>query len=295
MPNTLAHLGVQSIISKTIFRPVDVKWVGLGCIIPDLPWIIQRLVHPLGLVDPVDLRLYVIIQSSLLFSLLPAAAIALQVRNGRKIFLVLAVNILLHLLLDPTQTKWANGTHLAAPFSWHLLQFGWYWPEDRTTLVLTLAGLVLFPLFAWQDRNREIVISGIKKHRVAGGILGACYLLLPLLLLQGPLRADNHYTATLKNTCRSGLAIEIDRKPYRAGDRTIIALNDERFRLEGGLPDHDCTLSLQGVFRDHHTILVSKYHVHSGRRDIFSIIGLAMVLFSWLLALLRKRIRMGQA
>ena len=118
------------------------------------------------------------------------------------------------------------------------------------------------------------------------------YLVLPPFFLQGPLRADNHFSATLEKTDREGAVIEIDRKSYRAKDQTITALNHERLNLRGELPDHDAKISLQGRFIDQHTILVSKYHVHSRWRDIFSIIGLGLVLLSWLLALLDKRIRM---
>ncbi len=71
MPNTLAHLGVQTLWSKAILPRADFKWISLGCILPDLPWIVQRIVT-LGLpgVNPVELRLYWIVQASLGFSLL---------------------------------------------------------------------------------------------------------------------------------------------------------------------------------------------------------------------------------
>jgi hypothetical protein len=292
MPNTLAHFGIQTLTSKAVFRPADIKWIGLGCLIPDLPWIIQRLIHPLNMVDPIELRLYVIIQSSLFFSLLFAAAVSLQAKNSSKIFLLLGFNCLLHLLLDPTQIKWANGTHLLAPFSWQLTNFGCYWPEQLPSLLLTLAGLIIFPVFAWKNRHREILFIRDRKRQSTGFLLLAIYLLLPLIFLNGPLASNNHFTATLQAGNRTGAFIEIDRKPYHAATRTILTLSDEQLKIQGdNLPKHDTKISIQGNFIDNNTILISKYHVHSPMRDIYSKIGISMLLISWLLALFDKRIR----
>ena len=44
MPNTLAHMGVARLTSLALFRDADAKWIYIGCVIPDIPWIIQRLV-----------------------------------------------------------------------------------------------------------------------------------------------------------------------------------------------------------------------------------------------------------
>ena len=68
MPNTLAHLGVQGIATRSVLRDADLKWIYLGCIIPDVSWIIQRLVrYVIPNIDLYDLRLYAIVQASLLF------------------------------------------------------------------------------------------------------------------------------------------------------------------------------------------------------------------------------------
>ncbi len=291
MPNTLAHFGVQSLISKATLQPADIKWIGLGCILPDIPWILQRLIQPLAMVNPVYLRLFVIVQSTLFFSLLPAGAISLQMKQSRKIFIILAVNIFIHLLLDSTQIKWANGTHLLAPFSWKLLHFNWYWPEQFPSLLVTGLGLFLYAYWAWQDRHQAIIILKDNRRRAMGAFLLVLYMLLPLLLLNGPLQANNHFTATLLLEHPAGKAMEIDRKNYRAADHTITTLADTRLQLRGTLPPKDALLSIKGRFINDSTILVSKYHVHSPLRDIFSLIGLGLFSCSWLLAVLQKRIR----
>ncbi len=199
MPDTLAHFGAQILISKAIIQEVDCKWIGLGCLLPDLPWIAQRAVQPFGLVDPVTVRLYAVIQSSLLFSLLLAAAVSLQAEHSRRVFLLLALNCLLHLLLDPLEIKWGNGTMLFAPFSWQLTQFALFWPEDLPSLLLAAAGLFMFPIAVWQDRKRAIRFISDWRRQLAGAAFLLWYLLLPPALFSGPLRADSHYAATLRS------------------------------------------------------------------------------------------------
>jgi len=44
MPNTLAHLAVHGFATRAVLRGADLKWVFVGCVIPDIPWIIQRVV-----------------------------------------------------------------------------------------------------------------------------------------------------------------------------------------------------------------------------------------------------------
>jgi hypothetical protein len=45
VPNALAHLGVQGVATRALLRDADLKWVYIGCIIPDIPWILQRFVR----------------------------------------------------------------------------------------------------------------------------------------------------------------------------------------------------------------------------------------------------------
>jgi hypothetical protein len=292
MPNTLAHFGIQSLFSKALFSRADIKWIGLGCLIPDLPWVGQRFVYWLNIVNPVDLRLYVIILSSFFMTLILAAAISLQVQSSRKIFFLLSCNCLLHLLLDATQIKWANGVHLLAPFSWKLVNFGSYWPEQLPALLLTLAGLTLYPLLAWKDRNRKITILNSGKRQLTGSFLLCVYLVLPCLMLNGPLQENNHFTAVLTANQRAGLPMEIDRKNYHADSHTIEIFTGEQLTLQGkNLPGQDATLSILGKFVAHDTILISKYHVHTPLRDVASMIGISMLIASWLVALFNKRIR----
>ena len=84
MPNTLAHFAVQGPLTQLALRQADARWVVIGCVVPDIPWILRRAIGSLGLpVDPYSLRLYAIVLSSLLFCLIVSALIAaLSVRRS---------------------------------------------------------------------------------------------------------------------------------------------------------------------------------------------------------------------
>ena len=44
MPNTLAHLGVQGFVSQAALKDVDPKLVYAGLIIPDITFVLRRLI-----------------------------------------------------------------------------------------------------------------------------------------------------------------------------------------------------------------------------------------------------------
>ena len=77
MPNTLVHFAAQGALSHGLWRRLDPRFVYLGCLLPDLPWILRRVVVGLGLpADTFDLRLYTMGLASLAVTLLLAAAVS---------------------------------------------------------------------------------------------------------------------------------------------------------------------------------------------------------------------------
>ena len=117
MPNTLAHIGVQGITTRSIFKFSDLKWIYIGCMIPDIPWIIQRYLRTAQIFNLYDVRDYSIILATFLFSIIFSAAISFFSNNYKRVFFILVFSSLFHLLLDPLQIKWANGIHLFAPIN----------------------------------------------------------------------------------------------------------------------------------------------------------------------------------
>jgi hypothetical protein len=288
MPNTLAHLGAQGLATRPLIRAADPKWVYAGCVVPDLPWILQRAAHAVapGL-DPYALRLYATAQSSLAVSLLLCAALAAFSALPRRIFAVLALNSLLHLVLDACETKWANGVHLFAPFSWELLNFGFFWPESLPTYLITALGPIVFAYAWWRRPGKPVGLSFEANRRtLAGAVLLAAYFAAPLALLSGPARADNHSVRTLRERAeRPGRPVAFDRNQYvdHEGGDLLVSFAGEELSVQGTTLDRSAVVSARGAFLDEDPVLVRELHDHAGwPREILSYAGLTLVAASWL-------------
>ncbi|MGZ9157985.1 MAG: hypothetical protein ACXW36_03860 [Nitrospira sp.] len=293
MPNTLGHLGIQAIITRTLIKEADLKWIALGAIIPDIPWITQRLVlsAPITILA-YDVRLYAIVQSSLVFSLILSAALAVVANQPTRTFAILSLGSAMHLILDAFETKWGNGVHFFAPLSWDLSNFGLFWPEDLITYLLSLSGLFYIG-YAWK---RLPVIPLLiawppLRHCLLSGVMFAVYLLLPLPLMSGPEAADNHSVKTLREVSeRAGRGVKIDRPFYRKqpDENRLRIFTGEEFKVQGLEPPSSGTLSVKGRFVNRNTIEIVDYHAHPpGLRDAASYIGLALVIAVWSRALVR--------
>jgi hypothetical protein len=292
MPTTLAHLGVQTGITRALIKDADLKWIALGAMIPDIPWIVQRLAWSAPItIPPYDVRLYAIVQSSLFFSLIVSAALAVLARRPTPTFAILSLGSLLHLILDAMETKWGNGVHFFAPVSWHQSSFALFWPEGLIACLLSLAG-GLFMIYAWNRLPVAPVILAWPplRHGLLSAVLFVSYLGLPLLLMSGPQAADNHYVKTLRVASeRAGRSVEIDRPSYRKQpDSKLRIFTGEEFDVRGLEPTSSGTVSVQGRFVDRNTIEIANYQAHPpGVRDAASYAGLALVVAVWSRALLR--------
>ena len=283
MPNTLVHIGIQGPLNSLLCKGTSSQWMLLGCVIPDIPWITQRALKFVPGLDTYTLRLYSLNQASLFFCLVLAAALALTTRTPLRIFLLLGFNSLLHLLLDATQIKWANGVQLLVPFSWSLLRFDWSWPEHLAYYAATLAGL-LFLAWNW----RKIAATDLQLARPQAGktLIILCLLLFyssgPFLFFKQALQADNHFCGTLMNpTERIGKKIELDRAVFSSEKKEIRAFTREIFALRGPLPGTSGHLSVQGNFIDANTIQVTAFHQHNQYRAQAASLGLLLIAALW--------------
>ena len=125
MPNTLAHIGIQTVLQRSVAPRVQLRWVVVAAAIPDIPWILQRAAATiLPSVDIVDLRSYAIIQSSLFFCIILSIALGAFAERFTQTSAILVSGSFLHLILDAMQTKWANGAQFFAPFDWDVVNWG---------------------------------------------------------------------------------------------------------------------------------------------------------------------------
>lgn len=295
MPNTLVHLGVQGIGNRLISREIDLKWVFLGCIIPDLPWIMRRLlVASVPGIDLYELTLYSAVQASLLFCILLSLVFALLSARPRFVFGILAVNSLFHLLLDAIEIKWGNGVFLLAPLSWQLLSFAWVWPDSVLIAILSLVGLLVGICVLVRPASNSIDVRFKPPRRlVAAILLLLLYALGPLALTDGPSSANLMSIATLQETeWRVGREIRMDRRPYesRADGDVAITLADERLRVVGDRRATNSQVSLIGQFVEPDAIRILELHeYHSPWRDVASYIGLGLLTLVWATTLIREQ------
>jgi hypothetical protein len=287
MPNILAHIGAQGFLTRTILPRADLKLIFLGCLLPDVPWILARVIGglPLG-IDPYSVRLYAIAQASLFVTLFVCGAIAVVSVHHKRVFAILALNVVLHLLLDALQTKWANGVHLFAPFSWEILSFHLFWPESLPTYLLTLAGFA-YACWLWREAIEAPLAfshTSTKKMILSVGLL-LLYFVLPIVFLKGPLAEDNHYVNTLqaKNE-RVGKHVEFDRALYEKGEKVdfLESWGDEEIRILNSQFDYPTRASVRGRFVDTETIKIIEIHEHlSWFRDGSSYIGILLLISIW--------------
>lgn len=292
MPNTIAHFAINGLFTRAVITHSDFKWIYLACVIPDLPWILQRIIKALPFaIDPYDLRAYCIVQSSLLLCVFLCAALAMLAKQRSKVFIILIVGCLLHLLLDAVQIKWANGVVLFAPYNWDLLRFDLFWPESLGTYLLTAVGILYF-IFnlpkTIQPNCQEFKFTLMTISMSA--VLLLIWLILPIMYMQSVYSADNHYISTLKDSNnRTGKEIEIDRNKvvHVDGGIKLKTSYGELISLESIEARKGARISLQGKFINENKIHVDSFHVHSNFRNYASMAGLACVLLVWLVFIFR--------
>jgi hypothetical protein len=293
VPNTLVHFAAQGALSHALWRRLDPRFVYLGCLLPDLPWILRRAVVGLGLpFDSFDLRLYTMGLASLVITLLLAATIAVATAAPRRVFAVLGLNALLHLLLDATEVKFGNGVHLVAPVSWRMTSFDWIAGESALYFALTLGGALLV---AWEiaRRHATAVAFDLRPRRLAAaGALLAAYLLAPLPFLRAIEASDSYSVKTLRERdARPGRGVSLDRTAFLATPAGgLVALwTGERVRATGSLPDHDAIVSLHGTFLEPDVLRVERLVEHRRNRDWPSYLGLVLLALVFLRGAVRPR------
>ena len=285
MPNTLVHFAAQGAASRALWRRLDPRWIYLGCLLPDLPWILRRAVVAASLpVDGFDLRLYTMAQASLAGTLLLCGALALLTAAPRLVLVVLGGNALLHLLLDATEVKWGNGVHLLAPFSWRMTSFGLLPGESVVYVALAIAGALLL---AWEVAAPWRPTLGLDlrpKRLAAAGVLLAAYFLAPLPFFGAVFASDSYSVKTLREVeARPGRTVGLDRTVFvatPAGGR-IRLWTGEEVRAAGRVPSRDATVSLYGTFLAPDVLRVDRLVEHRRDRDWPSYLALVLLGLVW--------------
>ena len=287
MPNTLAHIGTQGLISSGLFRKIDLKWVLLGCILPDIPWIIRRTVLASGMpVSLYDLQLYAIGQSSLFGTIFLAIAVSTFSKNFKRVFFILSFNIILHLLLDSLQVKWGSGVHLLAPFDWKMLSFDLFWPESIPSILMTAAGVffIAYACIKFPVTPGDLVLPK-GKYSVVFAVSIIAYFSLPIALKSMPERADNQFLKTHRQVeLRRDRPIEFERRPFyhKDGKCVIKTIANEELAVYGMEKNCSGVYSAQAVFLNERDMQVIRFHRHwDVYRSTLSYVGLFFIGIYW--------------
>lgn len=281
MPNTLAHLGVNSIFSRSVIRDAELILIYIGAVIPDIPWILQRIIPMFSPnVNLYDLRLYSIVLASLFFSLIFSGFLSLLFENKKKVFLIFALGSLLHLLLDSIETKWGNGVHLFAPFSWKIFNAGFFFPENPVIYLITSLGLIYVVMFWKKSINVKIYFSDFSYQKLfLALLLLIIYFFFPLIFIASVESADNHFIKTLRDKeNRVGKYFEVDRGELlneKNGDKFLTPFK-EKYEIANRDFALSATMSLKAKFISENEIEILDYHLHSNR-DVFSYVGLFII------------------
>jgi hypothetical protein len=274
-----------------VLRDADPRWMYLGCVIPDLPWILQRiLLVAVPGIDPYALWAYLVVQASLFGGLLVCTAAALLTDRFWQTCVILGGNAALHLVLDALQTKWGSGVHFFAPVSWTSTNWGLFWPESIVTYGLTTLGVLYIVWHGRASIRQRLNLIRPGGVRLAGiVVLLAVYFTIPLFLLHGPIEADAHSLKALRTSVEQvGDCVALDRAQYVEtpdGPRLKYYGGRVQMQAEGLDVQPPATVSVRGVLTGADTIRVTDHYVHAGRmRDYPSYLGLAFIAFVWTIA-----------
>ncbi|GJL81675.1 MAG: hypothetical protein DHS20C01_13090 [marine bacterium B5-7] len=288
MPNTLIHLGAQGLSAKLVKHDIDMRFVFLACIIPDLPWVVQRFARQVfGDIDRMELMLRSGIQSSLFFCLIFSAAIAAISRKSMTVFIILASGSLIHLLLDATQKKWARGSFLLAPFDWHLTAFEWLWPENTIFPILTILSLI-YIMLTWRSIRHDAVFAPPSIVRyITFAVLAIIYMAAPRMFIPALVEQNVYFSKTLSDfDARPGKHTVFDRAPIidvSSPTPVIRIYTGESIRLANVKLSPGGAVSVKGVFIEPDLVRVDSIHEHPPfLRTLPSVVGLVLIALLWI-------------
>ena len=293
MPNTIAHLGLHALCTKSIYSKADIKWIYLGAVLPDLPFVLKRAISALvPRADILDFRLLAIVQASLLFSIVLAFACSRFSAKSSRVFLVLCFGVFLHLLIDACQIKWGNGPRFLVPIDWSIANFGLFWPEQLPSHIITgIGGLYAIYSFVLPIRSQgQDLVLPARKSFIAFVVAIIFYSFLPLALLDAAEQAGGGGVRVIRMDDRTGQEILLDRARYRQeGDKTTVELYAGHFidltSIDADLPISG-KISVKGLFITNDVIQANEYHLNDAHyRELASVLGLSVVAVYWLLVL----------
>lgn len=279
-------MGINAAATRAIIKSSDILLIYFGAVIPDFPWILQRVMQVIiPNFDRYDLRIYCIALSSLFFSFILCLSIAVIFKERKKVIFILLLGSFFHLLADSIETKWGNGVHLFAPFDWKLLNFRIFWPESFVIYAFTAASLIAV-IYYWRKALHSSILFDLsfQKNIFLSLIIALSYFTLPLAFMNQIELSDNHFVKTLRNyDNRTGKYFEADRGYFINSDNQDIFRTpfNEELKVTNLDLDFSNSMSICAEFISPNEIRIIEYHLHSNR-DIFTYVGLVLIIIQFL-------------
>lgn len=282
-----------------MFGPLRVPFAAVfaGCVIPDLPWIVHRLIDATSIsLEPISAYAYFIAQASLVGCFLPCIAFGTLFTNFKPVAAFTVLGCLVHLLLDSLQDKWGNGVHLFAPYNWEILALGVFQTESTFTYLLTFAGIIPFLFITKARHDARLLCINLTRLAMCCFFFIA-YFFVPFLFISDVVESNSRYLQTLENKDeRRGKLLELDRETTSVNGDTwyttthigevLVIVNPDARMTDGD------SYSIRAEFEDEREIRLIDWKRHSGMRDIASYVGL-LAIGCWMTMVLifRRRLK----
>ncbi len=216
--------------------------------------------------------------------------------NILKIFTILSLNSLFHLILDACEVKWSGGVHFFVPLSWKMVRFDLFWPGGMITQIITISS-VIFILLTWRSSlgiKNGISIRPLIRIWISASLI-MMYFIFPFFLLQGPEDANNRFVKTLRSyVSREGNYIEFYRVRYiptKSGG-VLETGTGEKILVKGINLNERGEISIRGKFIKNNVVKVLDYYVHNHIiMDIANYIGITYFILLLLFFYLSRKKR----
>jgi hypothetical protein len=147
MPDWLTHTLAGWITGKTI--KMDVSLIVAGSLVPDLRYI------NLGFMElfNVDLHTFLDVLHTPIGAFLIGGIFALFFKDIKKAFMLVAIGITTHYILDFFLVHASGGIRFLFPFSWGEWQFYLIRAEDyRITIFAVIAAIIVYIVYLYHDK-----------------------------------------------------------------------------------------------------------------------------------------------
>ncbi len=172
MPDLFTHMALNHIIYKLLKKRLSISFILLGGVIPDFFIAFEKiLINILGITNTGYIIALKEFGHSFFTGLIIALIIGLLFKQEKKYILSLFLGYSLHILLDLTQNIWGGGYLIFYPFYFKLFAFNLFTYGKEFKYIFSLFFLIYLILAAFREKEKLILIPGIKRILISSGLI----------------------------------------------------------------------------------------------------------------------------